>query len=224
MPTTVGAIASSAGALLADPALGMFTVTYQLPFIKMAWSQLQLDWKANGIWDLKKSFALPKIIGAGVTSWVTLAADVPDFIAPIEMYERPSGGTSDQWIIMKERQAEPWEKQVTELEIWYIERNQVFFRGATTARDVLLRYYATLAVLADSASVIPFENVDLYLAFKTAELIAASRGNKARAAELKADADSRLETLIGDRVKDQQNAPARPKPYGWHRRRRYRGV
>ena len=134
------------------------------------------------------------------------------------MWERADGGSDEDWVEMDERIPDPGEAQETELEIWYFKEGDIWFRGANSAREVILRYQRELGAITGPASAIKVRGSLSFLSFRTAGIIARARGNTSRANDLDADAKMHLDSIIGVKVKDEQGSPVRPRRYGFTRR------
>jgi len=204
---------------LTDPNKVTFTYAFQLPFLAIVWDELEEALQANGVQDLVEMFTTPSTITTGTKEW---SAQPIDLIVPLFMWERAVGGSDDSWEEMDERVVAPFEQQVTTLEVWYFEEGVITFRGATTNREVLLKYQRELVIITDENTIIPVAGVKSFLQFRTAGIIARSRGNKSKADSLDTDAAFHLGQILASKVKNGQVTPVRPRPYGFSRRRNLR--
>lgn len=218
MTLTAGQVMDRSAALLSDPSKITFNYTLQIPFLGMAWDELQEELVANSIMDVEEVNSSPLLIAAGTLDMTS--GQPSDLLFPLQLWERAPGGAASDWEPMEEQTSDPADPQVSELEVWYWEDSKIHFRGATADREILIRYQKDLITLSSDASVIPVKNAKSFLAHRTAALIAGSRGNKLRSAELNAFADKFLGKAIATKVKDMQDAPARPRRYGASRRQR----
>jgi hypothetical protein len=207
----------SAAALLTDPDKLTYTYTFQLPYLKIAWDELQEALVANGIVDVDEVTSPASTITAGSKEWTGQPSDL---LFPIKLWEKAVGAPDSEYTEMDERTPDPSELQVEELENWYFQEGLIKFKGATTDRSIILKYQRELTVITGDATILPVANVKNFLAFRSASIIARARGNKSRADDLDADAKLHYDTAIGTKVKDGQGEPVKPRPYGWARRHR----
>jgi len=220
---TAGACMDSAAALLTDPNKVTYTYVFQLPYLKVAWDELQEALVANGIVDVDEVLSTPATITAGgVKQWTSQPSDL---LFPKGLWEKAVGAPDEEYTELDERTSDPSEIPADALENWWFREGYINFKGSTTNRTVIVKYQRELAAIVSENTVIPVLNVKSFLAFRTAAIIARSRGNKSRADDLDADAKLHYETVIGTKVKDGQGEPVRPRPYGWSRRhRRYQRI
>jgi hypothetical protein len=217
MPLLASDIMDRSAALLSDPSKVTMTYTLQLPYLKIAWDEIQEDLVANGIVDVRELTSNAISVSIGTKE---LSNPPADLLFPLEIWERAPGQTDDYWTLMDKKTPDPADVQVDELEVWYWEENIIKFRGATTAREIKIRYQKELATISGDSTAIPVTNAKSFLSHRTAANVAESRGNKARATALHARADYFLAKLTSTKVRDMQDGPYRPKRYGYSRRRR----
>lgn len=218
MTVTAGNIMDRSAALLSDPSKITFTYTLQLPFLTLAWDELQEELVANGILDVQELTSSPITVTAGITD-LSPVGQPADLLFPIKLWERAVGQTDNDWIEMVEKINDPGEvMQVTELETWYWEENAIKFRGAISNREIKIRYQKDLISIVSDTSIISVTNSKSFLSHRTAALVAGSRGNRVRAKELNERGDFYLAKVTSTKVKDSQNKPIRPRRYGYSRR------
>lgn len=215
MTVIAGDIMDSSAALLSDPAKITFTYALQLPFLSIAWDELQEDLVSNGITDVDEATTLPIAVTAGT---VHLSGQPDDLLFPIDVWERAVGGVAADWVKMTEKKPDPAYQAGETLDIWYWEENFIKFGGATSNREIKILYQKSLLEIANENSTIPVTNCKSFLSHRTAALIAETRGNKARAQVLHARGDYFLAKSATTKVKDMQEAPVRPRRYGYSRR------
>lgn len=212
----------SAATLLTDPNKVTFTYAFQLPFLLIAWDELQEALVANGIVDVDEVTSSPSTVAANTKEWTGQPSDL---LFPKKLWEKAVGAADEEYYPLDERESEPDEASVETLENWWFREGYIKFKGATTSRSVIVKYQRELATITGESTVIPVLNVKNFLAFRTAAIIARARGNKSRADDLDADAKFHFDSIIGTKVKDAQGEPVKPKPYGWSRRhRRYQRI
>ncbi len=215
MAITVADPLGQAAALLNDPDRVTFTYDAMLPFFKIAWREMQTFLVNNGVTDVDEYTTTALTITADTKEWTSTPTDL---LFPIKLWERAVGGSIDDWVEMDERIPDPSEAQETELEIWYFKEGNIWFRGANSVRQVILRYQKELGAIADEDTSIAVRGSISFLAFRTAGILARARGNKGRANDLDADAKMHLDSIIATKVKDEQGMPVRPRRYGFTRR------
>ena len=215
MAITVADPLDQAAALLNDPSRTTFTYADMLPYFKIAWRELQTFLVSNGITDVDEYTTTALTISADTKEWTNTPIDL---LFPIKMWERAVGESVDDWVEMDERIPDPSEAQETELEIWYFKEGNIWFRGANSIREVILRYQRELTAIVSENTAIPVRGSISFLAFRTAGIIARVRGNKGRANDLDADAKMYLDSTVAAKVKDMQGDPVRPRRYGYTRR------
>lgn len=215
MSTIASDVNVQAAALLTDPTQITFTHAVLLPYLRIAWRELEEALVANGIQDVEEKFTTAQTITANTTEWT---GQPTDLLIPIELFERKVGGTVDDWELVKERQSDPFEVPQSKLENWWFAEGLIKFKGATENREVILRYQRELIVISSESTPLPVPGCISFLSFRTAGLIARVRGNKSRADDLDADASRHFDTLVGIKVKDEQATPVRPRRYAHGRR------
>ena len=215
MAITANEVFEAAAALLNDPNQVSFTDDDQLPFLKVAWRELQTFLLSNGIVDIDELTTTPLTITADTKQWTSTPVDL---LIPIKLWERAVGGSETDWVEMEEKIPDPADPQETELEIWYFKEGDIWFRGANSNRQVILRYQRELAAITGQASAIPVRGSISFLSFRTAGILSRACGNDSRADDLDADAKMHLDSVIATKVKDEQGMPARPRRYGFTRR------
>lgn len=216
MSVTAGQIMDRAAALLSDPSRITFTYTLQLPFLLIAWDELQEDLVSASIMDVEETTSAAISVTVGTTE---LTSGAPaDLLFPLKLWERAVGGTDSDWEEMEEKESDPDEVAVDKLDNWWWSENVIKFKGATTTRQIKIRYQKELATIGSDATVIPVTNCKSFLSHRTAAIIAGTRGNKIKAASLDSKADVFRERLLSTKVKDMQDGPVRPHRYGASRR------
>jgi hypothetical protein len=196
---------------------GLRTWTKERLFVHLiqAHKQLQVDLILHGIPVIKKTSSIIDV-PASTTSLDGLQPS--DLVEPISVWER-AGGSSDNFVQMTEKGWEPETTQGTELRYWIWQGEFIKFLGATTARDVKIKYKAAITVPDQEGSTLGFLFAENYLSPKTAALAALSLGNLRAYGVLSGIADVNLERVIRLNIKGQQSLPARRRPYRRARRR-----
>ena len=117
----------------------------------------------------------------GVQLWPNLLLP-GDFLYPIQLWERATG-TVDNFQPMQQVQGGlPGQQQSTVLGKWEFRNGNLNFEGATTSRDVRIRYYCSLAqffsqTLDFSSTYVPVPDCTDFLAYEVAVLYATMLGS-----------------------------------------------
>jgi len=217
MTLLAGNIMDRSAALLSDPNKITFTYTLQLPFLTIAWDELQEELVANGIVDVEEKTSTAIAVNANV---IELTSPPTDLLFPLKLWERAPGEIDEDWVEMQEAAVDPADPKIEILEVWYWEENIIKFRGSTANREIKIHYQKELASISGENTAIPVTNAKSFLSHRTAALVAETRGNKVRAGALHARGDYFLARIMSTKVKDMQDGPVRPKRYGYDRRRR----
>lgn len=193
----------------------MFTFDVLLPFLKITMQELEDVFVANSVnYSLKKSAVIP--IGIGVT-----VVPVPDdFLLPILLQERPMGGTDDQFVDMVEKSWSPSEKPIDALRYWVWQNGQeLSLLGATTSREVCLKYYRSINPVSNMTDSIGVTHVKQYISGHVASLAAFVIGeNVTRAQALDDLAQTALNRALSISARRGQSRPVRRIPFGTNRR------
>ena len=174
------------------------------PRLQTAHRQMQSVLALNSISVTKVQSAIITVPALAVD----LGANQPDgLIDPISMQERSPGGSADDFADMIEVAFIPTLSQDSTLVYWAWLGGLVRLLGATTIREVMLRYTKTLTVPQTVNDVIGVILGELYLGYKVASMC----GDNATA--LSQQADNELEILIRTNVKGMQGIAHRRRPY-----------
>lgn len=194
--------------LLNDPSGTIYADAKLIPLMQKAYRELQTKMMLNGLPVLKESAtAVP--VAIGVVALGDGSGLPTDFIYPIELAERNSGST-DLYEDMDETEWEQTLLPSTSLLYWNWREEEIKFLGATTAREVRIRYMKGLTRITATTTPISITNAVTYLAVRTAAIAALVLGsNPTRASALQGDAGSALDDLLGVLVKRQQAIPIR---------------
>ena len=184
-----------------DPAL--------IPKLQTAHRQLQLELALNSIPIVKEQSAVITVTAGDLD----LGANQPaGMIEPIALKERDVGGTATDFEQMVEVSFLPQIAQDTRLVYWAWYDSKVNFIGATTNREVLLRYINTLTVPSKLTEDLGIPLAELFLAPQAAFI---ATGDDRFAVE----ASSALDRLVRTHVKGEQGVPRRRLPYRFRGRR-----
>ena len=215
--TATAVLLQSAG-LLNDSAQTLFTNAVLLPYLKIAFDELQIAME-NYQAPFEKKVATPVTIAAGAT---TMTAPT-DMVRPMNLWERQQGSiVPEDYVEMIETNWDPKVSPVRELNYWAWVGNAFVFPAATTDRQVLLEYVATLTDPAIPASdSVQLQRVHVFLQYRVAALAAEYiMQDDVRAASLNADAARSLDAILRAAVRSNQSKPAKRKPFrhSWNQR------
>lgn len=196
-----------ARSLLNDDAAVQWTDAVLIPKLQVAHQQLQTKLMLNSIpVTSAESEEITVAIGE-----VDLGEDQPeDLVEPVDMMEKDVGSPDSSYHPMIEVPFLPKADQTSSLVYWAWIGGRIRFVGATTARDVLLRYtkqLTTPTVVSEDLG------VALSAAFLGTRVAALCGGD----ATLHEQANALLEDLLRINVKGMQGLPRRRLPYR-HRR------
>lgn len=132
----------AAGLMLNDFGLITWTKERLFKHLLQAHKDLQVELLLHGLPVIKKVSPII-VVSAGS---LNLGANQPtDLVEPISLWER-ANGSSDSFVEMKEKGWEPETVQANELRYWDWRGELILFVGATSARDVKVKYKASIMV------------------------------------------------------------------------------
>lgn len=208
MAITASTVLTEAKGLLNDPSGYIYSDDKLIPLLQKAYGELQTKMMLNGLPVLKEtSVAIDVVAGTVVLGD---GSGLPtDFIYPIELGERADGST-ELFEDMEETDWEVTEQATDRLRFWNWREEEIKFLGATTAREVRIRYMKGLTRITAVSTPIAVNNATTFLAARCAAVAAFVIGsNPTRAEALQGDAGSALSDLLGILVKRQQGLPVR---------------
>lgn len=198
--------------LLNDNAGTQYTNTVMLPYLKLAYQQLEQYCNANSVQiNLISEYEVDVPIGD-----VALSLP-PEFFVPITLQERSSTSILESDYRDMKEVPNVWDLRLDatdSLGYWDYRHNCVNFIGALTIREVKLFYWRLLAIPTAAGSLMAFKGGINYLAFKTAELCAKYiMMDMGRADMLATDAVEARELLLTEFVKNNQGKRTRRLPF-----------
>jgi hypothetical protein len=202
---TAGEVMLDSAGLLNDPSQTSYTNAVLLPFMKMAYREYAVEKHRSGDQLLKEiSTALD------VPALAVVCSNQPsDLITPISLEERADGSTG-LYNNMTKTSWEPDESQNTTLGVWNWREEQIKFRGATTAREVRIRYWKLLTDVTSTSSVIVGVNARVPLQYKVAALAAGTIGGNDELATIMGNLSREwMNKIISVNVKSRQDLPVR---------------
>lgn len=183
-------VMDQSAAMLNDTALDQYTYTVQIPYLKKANEDLEKKLIIFGT-EVQRTKSNAISILADATT-VTLPSD---FLLPISLKERNVGENNDQWVDMTETIWEPDSTHTTYIEFWAFRNNTIYIKPPIIAKEILLYYERSLAVLSGQNSAVDTGIIKGYLAARTAELCARYIGmNSTFADEIRDNEVSRAES------------------------------
>ena len=214
-----------AASLMNDTAKTTYTYVAQLPYLNMAFDELQELFELNNIPITNQTTSPPitvpvgtvvigSVSGIGISGAPNYPADLIDIQG---VYERLSG-SNDPFVPMHQREFLPHalDNIPTEsLDYWVWQTQQIKFIGALTPRQVTIDYIAAIFVdeLTD-ATVIGIINAKTFLYYRTAALCAQFISeNPTRADQLNTFAILALDRVTGISVKGKQSIMTRRRPF-----------
>lgn len=199
----------AASVYLNDAAKARWPYTVLLPYLKSAVGELQSELESN---DLPPLHEIATIITVNIGE-VALALPT-DFVFPIYLEERAVGET--RWQPMDELSWEPDADLTDKLRVYVFREGIIQLLGATTARQVRLRYLRSLNQIVSENSVIEVSNAKGFLAARTAGLASQFGGSATVRGE---NANGRAEyfkrLIISSITKRLQDRPVRRRRYRW---------
>lgn len=207
------------GALL-DPQV--FTNTFLMPHLNAAYRRVQRDLRTRGFHHEKKTATYTLAVGGVAIDFDGVAPNLllPDDYANLETLEERASGSSDRWVEIHEvdngLSARSAGDSLQEYELG--EDGKINFIGATSAREIRMRYQKELPKLGATSDIIYLIDAVDVLAYRTAYNAARARGATQAAAPFRLDYDEELSLLVAAYWRPEQKRPARRKPYGARRR------
>ncbi len=219
MAVTAAEALAECKVLLNDPSGNIYPDDRLLPLMQKAYRELQTKLLLNGLAVAKEyTLGTPIPVPIGTTQLGDGTGLPTDIVYPIEMWERAQGQTGSLFVEMTERAWEPEAKPGGSLIYWAWREEEIKFLGATTAREVRLKYMQGLTKITAATSVIEVNNATSWLAARTAAIAAFVLGsNPTRAEGLNGDAGQALEDLLRYLVKRQQGLPVRRRVNAYRR-------
>ena len=196
--------------LLNDPSGNIYPDDRLIPLMQKAYRELQTKMLLNGISVVKEFTVLAPIpVEIGNTALGDGSGLPTDLVYPIALSERPLGSTQ----LFADMKEEAWEidaKPGISLVYWSWREEEIKFLGATTDREIRIKYMKGLSRITSAASPISVNNATTWLAARTAAIAAFVLGsNPSRAEGLNGDAAQALEDLLRYLVKRTQGLPVR---------------
>lgn len=185
------------------------------PKLREAHKLMQLALIQNGVPVIHEVTTTPILITAGVVDPTALAAYPTNLIQPIWLKERAAGSLIQDFVDMHETDFLPQVQQSRSLVWWSWRKQKINFLGATSDREIMIRYRGGLKVPQEVTDTIgPFFG-ELFLSFKTAALAVGSitPRDSDRIQYLEGQAAGNLENMLVNSAMEAQNLPTKRRPY-----------
>lgn len=223
-----------AASLMNDTAKTQYTYVAQLPYLNMAFDELQESFELNNI-PVTNQTTSPIIVvpigtlmigpvdGIGATGPPNYPVDLVEIQG---VYERLTG-SNDPFVPVHQREFLPHALDnlpAEALQYWIFQDQRIKFVGALTSRDVVIDYIKAIFPNDITVStVIGVINARSFLYYRTAALCSQFIGeNKTRADDLNTMAMLALDRVTGIGVKGKQSIMTRRKPFmGAYKRRSF---
>lgn len=219
MALVAGEILSEIKGLMNDPAGSIYPDGALIPLLNKSYRELQIKLGALGI-SVTRNVVGTSFLLSGIKTLGDGSGLPSDLIYPIELGERRSG-SDDNYTLMHETEWEMDREATDHLEVWTWREESLWFVGATTDRQLLIRYVKSLAPVTDGTSPILINDSQTWLAQRTASMASLLLGhNPSRAEALVTDlysANGPWEDLKATKVKRLQNIPVRRRRTRWRK-------
>lgn len=219
---TATAVLLQASGLLNDAAQTSFTNAVLLPYLKIAFDELQIALDGYQLPFVNKAAAAVTVLATATTMTAPT-----DMVRPTNLWERLLGSTiPEDYVEMNELNWDPKITPVREKNFWAWIGNAFFFPPSTTDRQILLEYVATLIDPAiPGADSVQLQRIHVFLQYRVAGLAAKYiMQDDQRATGLDGDAFKSLDAVLRAAVRSNQSKPAKRKPFrhAWNQRVRRR--
>lgn len=143
------------------------------------------------------------------------APTYPDgMILPYKLWERPSGGNDNQWLLVDEREyLEPVATQGPAIGQWSWDEDKIRMQPCASIRDVRIEYEGFPANFTATTDPLPMEGSARCLALFAAMTAASARDQHAIADRFEARARRAAIALVRIQNRDEQHFPIVRRPY-----------
>lgn len=210
MAVLASAILLEARGLLNDSSGAIYPDSPMLILLNKVHKELQTKLSARGI-GTSKEISATITVAAGTVALGDGSGLPTNLLYPLELKERPSGSTD----IFRDMTETVWEPSVVigpYLTYWNWREEEIKFPGATTDREVQIRFVKSLGSITTTSSPIVILNSEQWLSQRLAATAALVIGqNATRAKALNDDLKELWNDLIATMVKRKQAIPVRRK-------------
>jgi hypothetical protein len=216
---TLGDVMATARLYLNDIEGITWTDAHLLPLAQEAHRELQLHLSLNDIAVVRVQITNGATsqgihVPAGTVSLNTAGLMPANLLEPLILSERDWGDTTPEDYLEMQRVAFlPNYTQDTFLWFWVWMGEDIIFNGATTDRDIQIRYRCSLTTPTNMQSSIGFLRGELYVGPRTAALACQVSGNSKDGDKWQKQALVNLDMIIRSNVKNDQGVGVRRTPY-----------
>jgi hypothetical protein len=209
----VSELMDGVGAALNNATLDRYTYAVQLPYMKLAYKELQ---NKIVLEQIQVSDEISSVITLAVGQKALTTSSTPalptDFLVPTKIQEKLA--TEAEYHDMIKVVAEPIDTPKLYNGVWAYRENEIKFRGSTDAIQILLTYQRGLNAITSSSSNFTVIGADLFVTYRTAELCARFNAeDNTRAEVLKGYADAALDDFLTSEAHNRQSLTVRRKPF-----------
>jgi len=208
-----------AAAAMNDVDKTVYDYETQIPYLKMALQELQEVFELNSLAVTERSSA-PIPVNAGVTEIIFNAPSQPrlpdNLIEPQQLWERPRD--NNPYVPMVRKEYIPHDLagiNTNMFTYWVWQDNKILLLSSNADNDIKIDYIGSLfPKYVRSDTILPVQNAQGYLSYKTAELMSDMiEHNDARAQSNGGRALMALDRISGITIKSKQQIMARRKPF-----------
>jgi hypothetical protein len=216
---TLGDVMATARLYLNDIEGITWTDAHLLPLAQEAHRELQLQLSLNDIAVVRVQITNGANsqgihLVAGTTSLNEVGLMPANLLEPLILNERDWGDTTpEDYLEMQRVPFLPNYTQDTFLWFWTWMGEDIVFNGATSDRDIQIRYRAKLTTPLNMQSTIGFLRGELYVGPRTAALACQVANDSKNGDKWQRQADANLDKIIRSNVKNDQGTGVRRTPY-----------
>lgn len=213
MAEDLSSVVAAIQTLMGDLDATFYGFTNCLKAINLSQTEVSNELRSHGVQRFRLTSSVITL-PAGTTSLSksTTPALPADFLYPEQLWERATGGTSSDWVLMTlTREAIPPSLVQTDSEriySWF--GDALHFPGATGSVDLLIDYGCSLTDFTTPTDVAPVVNTIFPIALGACALLTE---NDAARADFTARRDRALDKIINTDVRLRQRRPRRPMPF-----------
>jgi len=214
---TLKDVIESARTFLNDDSAITWSDATLIPKAREAHRELLCKLQASDI-PITKETSVAIVVAAGA---VNLGVNQPtDMVIPIELFERLSGSSELYSSMTPLRTVPTSATQSTRLIYWMWAGGTIEFIGATSDREVKIKYKKSITAPTKMTESYDFVQAEMYIGPRTASLALLGK-DKELANSIKSIADSAFADIIQMNIVGAQNLPSRRRGYRRRRKSRY---
>ncbi len=201
-------------ALLDDPERDWAHDDYLRPFLWMARRELAMELGSYGLEFYQKVVVLTALpVGTADLGSAINGGALSGLWQPILLEERFSGQDDTAWQQMSRVDALPALPCLGYLQQYEFREGNIYFPATVQSTDLRIRFEELGPALGAEGQALEVTGTAQLLAYGTAALVARSRGNRALALDLAAQAISQRQVLIARAVRQLQSVRRRPRSF-----------